>query len=118
MPLQNALLLGLAAMFLHEVGHVAAALALKVKVHQVGINRKGAYLRREAGTARQNLAITLSGPGINLALAFLFHDINPHFALCNLVIGITNLLPIPASDGSRALALVRRSIALVHVGSH
>lgn len=118
MQFKDAILFGLAAMLLHEMGHMAAALALRVKIHQVGISRKGAYIRREAGTATQNFIITLAGPGTNLWLALLFQHISPHFALCNLVIGITNLLPLPASDGSRALELIRKSVHLLHIGHH
>ena len=105
-------------MFLHEMGHLAAALALHVKVHQVGISRKGAYIRREAGTAGQNLAITIAGSGLNLSLALLFHYVSPHLALCNLVIGVVNLLPIPASDGSRAFNLISNSLHLLTAGVH
>jgi Zn-dependent protease len=109
MQIQDALIFAIAAMILHEMAHVVAALALKVKVHQVGINWRGPYIRRASGTAKQNLAITLAGPSINLWLALLFYRTSPNFALCNLVIGVTNLLPIPASDGSRALHLLSKS---------
>ena len=118
MHLRDALLSGLAAMLLHEMGHIAAALTLKVKIYQIGIRWKGAYIRRQFGTARQNLIITVAGPGINLWLALLFYRISPNFALCNLVIGVTNLLPIPASDGSRALDLIGKWVKPVHVGRH
>jgi Zn-dependent protease len=118
MRLRDALLSGLAAMLLHEMGHIAAALALKVEIYQIGINWKGAYIRRQFGTAKQNLIITLAGPGINLWLALLFYRISPNFALCNLVIGVTNLLPIPASDGSRALNLISKWANPVHVVRH
>jgi Zn-dependent protease len=106
MQLQEALLFGIAAMVLHEAGHVVAALALNVKVHKVGLHWKGPYIRRSSGTAAQNFVITLAGPGMNLWLALLFYRASPHFALCNLVIGVVNLMPIPASDGSRALQLI------------
>jgi Zn-dependent protease len=108
MPLDEAVLFGIAAMVLHEMGHVAAARALRVKVHQIGINRKGLYIRRATGTSAQNLAITLAGPGMNLCLALLFYRTFPHFALCNLIMGVINFLPIPASDGSRAIKLIRK----------
>jgi hypothetical protein len=100
MPLQNALILGIAAMILHEMAHVSVALALHVKVHQVGINWKGFYVRRASGTAVENLAITLAGPGINLLLALLLHHMYPHFALCHLAIGVRNLVNL--SGGSVA----------------
>jgi len=106
MQLHDAFTFGIAAMVLHELAHVAAALTLKVKIYQIGINWRGPYIRRKIGTAKENLAITLSGPGINLLLAMLFHRISPSLALCNLLIGVSNLLPIPASDGSRALLII------------
>jgi Zn-dependent protease len=94
------------AVLLHELAHLAAAFAIRVRVYQVGISWKGPFIRRESGTAIQNLAITLAGPGINLLLAFLLHHINPGFALYNFVLGLCNLLPFPSSDGSRALSLL------------
>jgi Zn-dependent protease len=110
MQLTDAFTSGIAAMILHEWAHVAAALALKVKIYQVGINWRGPYVRRNAGGPTQNLAITLSGPGINLLLAMMLLRTSPNFALCNLVIGVSNLLPIRASDGSRALHIIRESL--------
>lgn len=111
MQIQDAVLYGMAAMALHEMAHVTAAQALKVKVHQIGMSWKGPYIRRESGTAAQNLVITLAGPVMNLWLALLFHSISPNFALCNLAIGATNLMPIPASDGSRAVHLMKTLVS-------
>jgi Zn-dependent protease len=106
MQLQAAFPLGIAAMIIHEAGHVAVALMLKVKVHQVGIRWRGLFIRRESGTTVQNLAVSLAGSGVNLWLALLFHSISHDFALCNLVVGVTNLLPISGSDGLRVLNLI------------
>jgi Zn-dependent protease len=91
----------------HELAHIAAASALGVRVYQVGMSRRGPFIRREPGSTRQNLAITLAGPGVNLLLALTLHRTNPSFALNNLVLGICNLLPFPSSDGSRALSLIK-----------
>lgn len=118
MQLQEALIFGIVAMVLHEAGHVVAALALNVKVHEIGIHWKGPYIRRASGTGTQNLAITLAGPGMNLWLALFFLSTSPHFALCNLVIGVVNLMPIPASDGSRALQLIGKWIAISGIFAH
>lgn len=106
MQLRDVIPAGIAALLLHEVAHVALALALRVKIYQVGVSWRGPYLRRECGTAKQNLAITLAGPGVNLWLSLLFQGLSPSFALCNLVIGVTNILPLPASDGARAFQLL------------
>lgn len=106
MQLSDVIPAGIAALILHEVAHVAVALALRVKIYQVGLSWRGPYVRRDCGTTKQNLAVTLAGPGANLGLALLFNAWSPSFALCNLVIGITNILPLPASDGDRAFNLL------------
>ncbi len=106
MKLANVIPAGIAALLLHELAHIAIALAFRVKIYNVGISWRGPYLRRERGTSKQNLAITLAGPGANLCLALFFHGVSHSFALCNLVIGITNILPLPASDGARGLQLL------------
>jgi Zn-dependent protease len=104
----------------HELAHVAVARAIGVRVYQVGISRKGPFVRREAGTTAQNLAITLAGPGINLLLALVLYRISPGFALSNLVLGTSNLLPFASSDGSRALSLLttlQQKAASLHLAS-
>ena len=111
MPLLNLLVFGTAAMILHEIGHVVFAVLLDVKVHRVGVSRRGLFIHRECGSARRNLAITLAGPGTNLILAAMFSGHRPDFVLCNFTVGVINLLPIPASDGLRALRLVRSLMA-------
>jgi Zn-dependent protease len=94
------------AVGVHELAHVAVARAIGVPVFQVGMSRRGPFIRREPGTTGQNLTITLAGPGINMLLALVFYRISPGFALSNFVLGIFNLLPFAASDGSRALKLL------------
>ena len=113
MQLNEAFISGIAAMVLHELAHDSHP-GTEGEDLSGWRKRRGAYIRREIGTAKQNLVITLSGPGINLVLAMLLHRISPNFALCNLVIGISNLLPIPASDGSRALHLLEE-LTRVHI---
>jgi Zn-dependent protease len=98
---------GLAAIAVHEMAHIAAAGMLRVRVKAVGLTWKGPYVRRELGTNPQNLAITLAGPGANLLLAIACWHSNPVFALNNAILGLFNLIPIPFSDGRRALDLLQ-----------
>ena len=91
----------------HELAHVAMARYLGVQVKRAGISWRGPYIVREMGTPPQNLAITLAGPGINLLLTAWFAVVAPWFALANLLLGVTNLMPLPGSDGKRAWACVR-----------
>ncbi len=103
----NALLVGIAAIVLHEASHILMARLQGLKVKRIGITWKGPYIVREAGTSEQNLRVCLAGPMVNLILAALCLRVAPAFALCNLVLGGFNLLPIPSSDGQRAWQLWR-----------
>lgn len=97
----------IASILLHELTHIAAAVGLKVRIKKVGLSWKGPYIKRESGTQRKNLAISLAAPCMNLALAWFTRHIDANFALNNLVLGAFNLIPIPSSDGHRALCLLR-----------
>lgn len=105
-PIINGTLYGLLAMVLHEIGHLCVAQALGLKVKHVGLCWKGMYTVREAGPPASNLQVSLAGPLTNLALIALW-PFAPVFGLSNLVVGVCNLLPIPGSDGKRALSCLR-----------
>ncbi len=103
----------------HEAGHIACARSLGLKIRRVGFDRRGLYLVRQQGSAAQNLAVSIAGPMANLVLAgtmilgpWLGMDV-VIFGLCNLVVGLYNLLPIPCSDGRRILALLCNEVHLI-----
>jgi len=117
MNLSSHLLLStLAAAVLHESAHIMCASMLGVKVKRVGINWRGLYIARDSGVPLQNLAISLAGPMANLActgLIFLAGWVGTwviSFALVSLLLRIYNLLPLPNTDGRRALALLKVSV--------
>lgn len=93
------------SLFLHELGHVTMAMLLRVRVSEMGLSLKGAYIRRaRAGHPYNEALIAFAGPMVNFCLAvfFLYMPwIGHHLSLGNLAIGAINLLPIPASDGKR-----------------
>ncbi len=103
----------IASLLLHEVGHVLAAIALGVPVREFGLCWRGAYNRRaRSGRQRTEILISLAGPLTNLFLAFPLHYlpvIGRQLALCNLMLCVVNLLPIPSSDGLRILRSIRGS---------
>ena len=105
-PVVDGLLFGLLAMVLHEIGHLCVAQALGLKVKNVGFSWKGMYTVREAGPPEINLQVSLAGPLTNLALTALW-SVSPIFGLAHLFVGICNLLPLPGSDGKRALNCLR-----------
>jgi len=106
-------LYGLLACILHESAHIIVATYLGVRVKKVGVTWKGIYIIRESGNPLQNLAITLAGPFTNLlsvgvvGLERYLGEGAFVFAFLSLLIGIFNLLPIPGSDGKRALGLLQ-----------
>jgi Zn-dependent protease len=101
-PFFEGVVYGVAAMILHECGHVVAAVWAGIRVSSVGIRWKGMYTVRESGPPGKNIIISLAGPGTNLVLAVVWSWL-PVFALANLCMGLCNLLPIKGSDGERAL---------------
>jgi Zn-dependent protease len=101
-PILQGMGLGLGAMALHELAHIAASLALGVEVKRVGLGWKGIYTVRDPGTPPKNLLVSLAGPLTNLALTLCWYWW-PTFGLANLCVGVVNLLPIEGSDGLRIM---------------
>ena len=107
-PFFNGLGFGVIAMLLHECGHLAAALALGVRVKNIGFKwNKGLYTVREQGSPYQNLLISLAGPFVNLLLIAAAPWI-PQFGLANFCYALANMLPIDGSDGFRVAACWRQ----------
>jgi Zn-dependent protease len=106
-----------ASLLMHEVGHMAAAILNGVKVHEFGLKVAGAYTRREVASRRGNeVFISAAGPLMNLCLIgplLLVPQIGNQLALCNVMLCVVNLLPIPASDGLHILKLMRQPKAVV-----
>jgi Zn-dependent protease len=103
-PFFSGLLMGLAAMILHEAAHLLTACALGVKVKRVGLKwNKGIFTVRETGPVGKNAIIALAGPLMNILLVCLW-PWSPTFGLANLCYAVANLLPIEGSDGLRIAA--------------
>lgn len=106
--------MGIIAIILHELSHILMARLHGLKIKRVGLSWKGPYVVRESGTLQENFDVSMAGPLGNLLLAALFGSLAPTFGLANLVIGGVNLLPIPSSDGKRALQLLRQGALTEH----
>jgi hypothetical protein len=98
------LLLCLLSICLHECGHILAAAIFNLRVKQVGIAKRGFFVRRE--TSRNpwhEVAIRLAGVAVNLCLwMYCSGDLasfNKWMIICNLL--------LPHSDGWRAWEALR-----------
>jgi membrane-associated protease RseP (regulator of RpoE activity) len=121
----------LCAMLLHELGHLAAARACQVPVHELGIGwgprllgtqlggvefklhalPVGAYVRLDMRTLQtrplsQQVLVLLAGVIVNLCIAALAGE--TLFGAMNLLLAATNLLPLYQQDGWKCgMVLVR-----------
>lgn len=99
----------IAAVALHELAHVLTAWLSGIRIKRVGICWKGPYIVREVGLPLANLCVALSGPVLNLILAILYWYSARQFAVINLVLGLSNLIPfVPGGDGQHAVAALQK----------
>jgi Zn-dependent protease len=98
----------------HELGHLIAAQLRGVRVKAIGLCLKGAYIRRtDSQIAMTELVIASAGPLANLLLFLLLRSKYPVLswvAELNLILAISNLLPIRGLDGHRILTSLRQLI--------
>ena len=68
-----------------------------------GLELVGPYIVREKGSRTADAMVSAAGPLVNLLLAATTWQDWHTFALANLVLGLSNLLPLPKCDGRRIL---------------
>ena len=104
LPARWALGFLLAAMT-HELAHIAALLLCGGKLHCVVLGMTGARMEASSLTCGQSVFCSLAGPFAGISL-LLLAEVFPEAALCGLVQGIYNLLPLYPLDGGRVLRLL------------
>ncbi len=99
----------LAALLIHESGHALAAWVFHFQFLGIGFSILGPYVRVFGNYSRpENAIVALAGPGANcLAGAVLSAVGLPATGLLVALVGLINLLPIPGSDGWRAVRAVQ-----------
>lgn len=91
----------------HEGGHLLALRLLGARVRGFRVGLLGAVLETDSAALSYpgELLAVLAGPGANLLLALLCRR-QAVLAGSSIVLGLFNLLPLPALDGGRALELL------------
>lgn len=102
LPLDWLAAAGMAAI-IHESVHVLSVILLGGKIRSVCIGDEGMELQSSPMTAPREILAILAGPVGSLALMSM-REFFPQMALCGLVQGLFNLLPVYPLDGGRALA--------------
>lgn len=94
----------LAAVVLHESGHLAAASFLCVSVREISFGVLGIRIHLDTGLISygKEAIIAAAGPLINLFSFFIFRNYD-NFALFSVALAIINLLPIKTFDGGRII---------------
>ncbi len=95
----------LGAAAFHELCHILAIRALGGRVLGLRIGLTGAVIDAELPVGWREPVCALSGPAGSFLLLMLCR-VAPKLALCGLVQGAFNLLPIYPMDGGRALAFL------------
>lgn len=102
LPLDWLLSAAIAAVF-HEICHILAVMVMGSKVYTLSIGTGGAVMEASPMESWKDLVCVLAGPAGSLSMLVLSAYI-PKTALCGLVQGLFNLIPVYPLDGGRALA--------------
>ena len=93
----------LAAVTLHEAGHLIMLRLLHVRVHKLRLALSGAVIETDLLAYRKEIAVAAAGPLVNGIALLLLSEKAPLFALVNLCLLAYNLLPFYPLDGGRIL---------------
>ena len=91
-----------AAVTIHELCHIVMLKLIRIPIYRIEVNFSGAEIHTGPLLPWQELLCAAAGPAGSF-LCLLFVHFAPVLALCGLIQGIYNLLPILPLDGGRML---------------
>ena len=91
----------LAALVLHELGHLAVLVACRAPVRGVRLGFGDIEIQTDSLPCGTELLCAWAGPAMNLLLWLLHQNVCAPFAAVNLLLGAYNLLPVLPLDGGR-----------------
>jgi stage IV sporulation protein FB len=106
------------SVFLHEMGHALVARRYGIGTRNITLHLLGGFasIEREPKVPRQEVAIALAGPAVNvilfiMSLPLVLADVPLalEVAAINLLMGVFNLVPAYPMDGGRVLRAILNS---------
>ena len=104
MPLEW-LIAAIWASAVHELFHILCVWVLNGCIHKVKVMPEGCSIETDALEEWKQMLSILAGPIGSLSLVLLRHEA-PKIAVCGLIQGVHNLLPVLPLDGGRLLRLL------------
>lgn len=90
---------------IHELGHIAALWLVSGKIKNIHVHIGGCEIETEPLNYRQEFCSVLAGPVGSFLLLF-FRKVAPEAAVCGVVQGLYNLIPVWPLDGGRLLQIL------------
>ena len=100
------------SVFLHEMGHAMVARRYGIGTRSITLHLLGGFasIEREPRVPREEIAIALAGPAVNLLIVLLSVPLivvgapfSVELGFINLIMGVFNLVPAYPMDGGRVL---------------
>ncbi len=103
--IQGFMWMSFTAVIVHEIGHIAAMIVMKVRIREVRLACCGVLIDGAiCFGGMKSAVISIAGPIANLTV-YLFTP-NSSFGLIMLITGVFNLIPIIGTDGGDLLRIV------------